>query len=58
LKEKIAERTISDVILEKWIEIHADYLEVKRTLMVHEFLYLLCNTKDRREMVSFFHNTE
>jgi len=46
----IAERTISDVILEKWIEIHADYLEVKRTLMVHEFLYLLCNTKDRREM--------
>jgi len=49
---KIAGRTISDAVLEKWIEIHTDYLEVKGTLMVHEFLYLLCNSKDRKEMVS------
>jgi len=46
----IVGRTISDNILEKWLELHGDYLENKNKLMVHEFMYLFCNTKDRKEL--------
>jgi len=48
----IVGRTISDNILEKWLELHGDYLENKNKLMVHEFMYLFCNTKDRKELVT------
>jgi len=46
----IVGRTIGNDVLAKWIEIHEDYLEVRDTLMVHEFLYLLCNSKDKSEL--------
>lgn len=49
---KVIGRSMSASIINKWISIHAECLEKKDTLMVHEFLYLLCNSKDKSEMVS------
>ena len=44
-------RTISSNVLERWIELHNTFVEKRGVLMVQEFLYLCCNSKDRTEMV-------
>jgi len=50
-------KTINNVVLTKWMNLHARVLEKPGTLMVNEFLYLLCNTVDKEEMVRFFKGT-
>jgi hypothetical protein len=44
-------KSISHQILEKWIELNTEFLEEKGKLMVHEFLYLMVNAQDRKEMI-------
>lgn len=46
-------KTINNTVLTKWINLHARVIEKPGTLMVNEFLYLLCNTVDKEEMVRF-----
>jgi hypothetical protein len=42
-------RTISVPVLNKWISMVSDVLEIKGSLMPHEFLYLVCNTHKKGE---------
>ena len=44
-------KTISDDVLNKWLKLNEEFLEVKGRLMVGEFLYLVCNTIDKAEQV-------
>jgi len=45
----VMNKTISDDVLNKWLKLNEEFLEVKGRLMVGEFLYLVCNTIDKAE---------
>jgi hypothetical protein len=45
-------RAMSNEILNKWLKVNADMVETKGSLMVHEFVYLVCNSLDKQEIIN------